>query len=91
MEKKYIHTIEIRYLDYQDYLSVHVKEIEGTDTLSSPIDDQLQILLKQIKDLGFLLKPGTKQLNSSEARIVRFIPGHRIVDIDYVFTKLKEI
>lgn len=90
MENKYSHAVEIRYLDYRDHILIHRVEIEDATTISSPIDNQLPDLLKQIKDIGFLLKPVTRQRDGLEIRRMKFIPGNRIVDIDYVFTKLKE-
>ena len=89
MENKYSHVLEIRYRDYRDHILIHTVEIEGAATISSPIDNQLPNRLKQIKDLGFALEPVTRQRDGLEMRTAKFIPGHRIVDIDYVFTKLK--
>ena len=89
MENKYSHAVEIRYLDYRDHILIHRVEIEDATTISSPIDNQLPDLLKQIKDLGFALEPVTRQRDDSETRTVKFIPGHRVVDIDYVFINLK--
>lgn len=91
MENKYSHVLEILYLDHRGDRKMHTVEIEDANTISSPIDNQLPDLLKQIKDLGFALKPVTRQREDTEIRRVKFIPGHRIVDIDYVFTKLKEL
>lgn len=91
MENKYSHVLEIHYRDHRGDRQKHTVEIEGAATISSPIDNQLPDLLEQIKDLGFGLEPVTRERDGLEIRRMKFIPGNRIVDIDYVFTKLKEI